>query len=55
MKVRIEVAEGDVYNLSLKLAHQINVQRCFTKVYGSKVNYYVQLNIAHIYQVCPLG
>ena len=36
--VRIEVSEGDVYNLSLNLAHRVNVEKCFKKVYGSKVN-----------------
>lgn len=35
--VRIEVGEDDIYNLELALAHQINLSRCLTKVYGSKV------------------
>ena len=39
MSIRIEVGEDDIYNLELTLAHQINLTRCSTKVYGTKVLY----------------
>lgn len=38
MSVTIKVEEDDVYHLSLALSHAVNVDKCSTKVYGSKVS-----------------